>query len=299
MLQQAIAATRRNNGALFYIPANFAGAWTDSVGADPVNEFGDVIGFMTDRSYGSGGLGPELVSNGYFSSNLAGWTTQSPATATLVSGAMRVSRNNGSFVNQPATPINVVAGRAYMISMSVAAAPIGGGVARLSMFGANRLTDYTPTGVITATAVGNYVGVFYATVTETANLICGIATVIAGQVDIDNISVKEIFGAVATQSTTANKPTIQKPASNNVIRFDASNDSLFVNLASGGSPFVRSYTRNGTVSGATSATASGFVLGQPTVAGRDVCAIVCAPSPITGTDLAAIERFAVSIGATL
>ena len=52
LLQQAIAAIRRNNGALFYVPAKFAGAWTDSAGADPVNEVADVIGRMTDRTGG-------------------------------------------------------------------------------------------------------------------------------------------------------------------------------------------------------------------------------------------------------
>ncbi len=158
LLQQAIAAIRRNNGALFYVPANFAGSWTDSAGTNPVNAIEDVIGRMTDRAGGS---------------------------------------------------------------------------------------------------------------------------------------------AVATKSTIASKPTVQRPASNNVIRFDTFNDSLSVNLASGGSPFVRSYTRTGTVSGFTSATTSAFVLGRPTVAGRDVCAIVCAPSAITGADLTAIERWAASIGATL
>lgn len=158
LLQQAIAAIRRNNGALFYVPSNFAGSWTDSAGTDPVNAIEDVIGRMTDRTGGS---------------------------------------------------------------------------------------------------------------------------------------------AVATQATGSMKPTVQRPASNNVIRFGIFKDSLSVNLASGGSPFVRSYTRTGTVSGFTSATTSAFVLGQPTVERRDVCAIVCAPSTITGADLTAIERFAASIGATL
>ena len=53
LLQQAIAAIRRNNGTLFYVPANFAGSWTDSAGTDPVNEVADVIGRMTDRTGGS------------------------------------------------------------------------------------------------------------------------------------------------------------------------------------------------------------------------------------------------------
>lgn len=53
LLASAIAAIKRNNGTLFYVPQNFAGAWTDSAGTDPVNEVADVIGRMTDRTGGS------------------------------------------------------------------------------------------------------------------------------------------------------------------------------------------------------------------------------------------------------
>ncbi len=53
LLARAIAAIRRNNGALFYVPANFAGAWTASAGTDPVDAVNDVIGRMTDRTGGS------------------------------------------------------------------------------------------------------------------------------------------------------------------------------------------------------------------------------------------------------
>jgi hypothetical protein len=53
LLQQVIAAIRRNNGALFYVPDNFAGAWTDSAGTDQVDAVTDAVGRMTDRSGGS------------------------------------------------------------------------------------------------------------------------------------------------------------------------------------------------------------------------------------------------------
>ncbi len=50
LLQQAIAAIRRNNGALFYVPQNFSGAWTDSAGTDRVNEVEDVLGLLGDHT---------------------------------------------------------------------------------------------------------------------------------------------------------------------------------------------------------------------------------------------------------
>ncbi len=85
----------------------------------------------------------------------------------------------------------------------------------------------------------------------------------------------------------------------NAMSFDGSNDSLTCGLASGGSPFVRSYTTTGTVSGFTSATTTTFVMGQPTLANRNVCMIVGAPNTIPAADLLVIERFAQSVGATL
>ncbi len=103
----------------------------------------------------------------------------------------------------------------------------------------------------------------------------------------------------ATQATTASKPLIQRVSNRYVMSFDGSNDSLTCGLSSGGSPFVRSYTTTGTVSGFTSATTTTFVMGQPTLASRNVCMIVGAPNTIPAADLLVIERFAQSVGATL
>ena len=103
----------------------------------------------------------------------------------------------------------------------------------------------------------------------------------------------------AWQATTASKPLIQRVSNRYVMSFDGSNDSLTCGLASGGSPFVRSYTTTGTVSGFTSATTTTFVMGQPTLASRNVCMIVGAPNTIPAADLLVIERFAQSVGAAL
>ena len=276
LLQQAIAAIKRNNGTLFYVPANFAGAWTDSAGTDPVNEIADVIGLMTDRSYG-GAVGDELVTNGAWTMSGTG-VTVSGDTVTFASSPLAESCQNTGLV---------VSGKAY--------------TARLTVSG------YSGGGDVSFMVAGNSIGSFYsANGTYSQVIVPGASGAIGVRARgwttnavVSSISVREIIGNRATQATTANKPTVQRPVANNVIRFDSSNDSLSVNLASGGSPFVRSYTRTGTVSGFTSATTSAFVLGQPTVAGRDVCAIVCAPSAITGADLATIERWAVAIGAML
>ena len=292
LLQQAISAIRRNNGALLYVPTNFAGAWTGSAGTDPVDSVTDVLGLMTDRSYGANNLGPELVDR---SIGVIGSTYIIRGTSVDVGGGFYTVTGNNAVASAVASldPL-LTFGKYYRITIEIAAG--SSGPVNLHLSGAQN-SLVAPTPFFSQSTPGVY-GVTVVMDTANRDTITGFCGA-TGISTTFKVSVREILGAVATQATTANKPTVQRPAANNVIRFDSSNDSLSINLASGGSPFVRSYTRTGTVSGFTSATTSAFELGQPTVAGRDVCAIVCAPSTITGADLTAIERWAASIGATL
>jgi hypothetical protein len=279
LLARAIAAIRRNNGALFYVPQNFAGSWTDSAGTDPVDAVADVIGRMTDRTGGTGvatqattankpvvgrvprRVGPELVTNGSFD-GVTGWTI---GTGWSVSGgiAAKDGADNTSIFQTVATEV----GKSYLVTCRITTASVSSGL-RIIVNGVTLVTSNT---------VGTVSAIFTATSTTTQIPFNG-GSFSGGR--FDDASVREALEW------------------SNSINFDGSNDSLSINLASGGSPFVRSYTRTGTVAGFTSATTSAFVLGQPTVAGRDVCAIVCAPNAITGADLTAIERWAASIGAT-
>lgn len=261
-----------------------------------MNEIADVIGLMTDQSYGANNFGPELVTNGGFDNGLTGWT-QLIGTASVVSGAARVVTPNSA---QPgrlvAGPLTCTVGSMYRCTVKCVQGTASGAditIATLPSSVSGALVQRGNTGSVDLSFV------FTATQTQHWIFLESRSGAAGTYADFDNVSVRHVMGAVAVQATTANKPTVQRPDANNVIRFDASNDSLSVSMASGGSPFVRSYTRTGTVSGSTSATTTGFVLGQPTVAGRDVCAIVCGPTAIAGADLAIIDRWAASIGAEL
>ena len=277
LLQQAIAAIRRNNGTLFYVPQNFAGSWTDSAGTDPVDAVADVLGLMTDRSYGANNLGSSVFTD--VGVSFFGGSSR------VSTGVYRLFSSDGSY-SSIFTLTGQTIGKWYRLTFNVDSITSG------------TLSIDNGSGPIIVGITGVGQKLFFIQIITSMGITIKRTTGIT-DIQISGVSIQEVFGAVATQATTANKPTVQRPSANNVIRFDSSNDSLSVNLASGGSPFVRSYTRTGTVSGFTSATTSGFVLGQPTVAGRDVCAIVCGANAITGADLAAIERWAVSIGATL
>ena len=253
------------------------GVFIDSAGVSPVTNIADVIGSMTDRSYGSNNIGQSVFTDAGVS--FFGGSSRVSA------GVYRLFSSDGSY-SAIFTSTGQTIGKWYRLTFNVDSITSGAlsidngaGSAVVGISGTGQKQFLLP--VTTSLGI---------TIKRTSGIT---------DIQISGVSVQEVFGAVATQATTANKPTVQRPVANNVIRFDSSNDSLSFNLASGGSPFVRAYTRTGTVSGFTSATTSAFVLGQPTVAGRDVCAIVCAPSTITGADLTAIERWAASIGATL
>ena len=207
LLQQAIPAIRRNNGALLYVPTNFAGAWTDSAGTDPVNEIADVIGRMTDRTGGSAvatqsttaskplvhrvpkRFGPNLVSNGNITGLPAG-------------GGTRYYNMTGAM-----TPL--AAGKTYLMTHTVSGYS---GTGNVGIAGA------APAGIVQTknTANGSYrvvqtptaggVIVFYTTNTNTANF--------------SAIDVREVLEWSYAMS------------------FDGSNDSLSTNITTGNEGWV-------------------------------------------------------------
>ena len=207
LLQQAIAAIKRNNGTLFYVPQNFAGAWTDSAGTDPVNEVADVIGLMTDCTGGSAvatqattaskplvsrvpkRLGPNLVSNGNITGLPAG-------------GGVRFYSMTGAM-----TPL--AAGKTYLMTYTVSGYSGTGSVGIAGSAPAGIVqTNNTANGsyrvVQTPTAGGAIV--FYTTNTNTANF--------------SAIDVREVLEWSYAMS------------------FDGSNDSLNTNITTGNEGWV-------------------------------------------------------------
>ena len=66
-------------------------------------------------------VGTTLVTNGFFDSDVAGWSATAPATITHSSGAAVVNRGGGSFGDHAYQDITVVAGRIYLVSLRVTA----------------------------------------------------------------------------------------------------------------------------------------------------------------------------------
>lgn len=223
LLQQAIAAIRRNNGALFYVPQNFAGAWTDSAGTDPVNEIADVIGRMTDRTGGTGvatqattankpvvtrvpkRLGPNLVVNGDGSS-LAGWTGSNGYS--VVSGAFKANGTTAEPILQQ--NVGAAQGKTYQVTFTQAGRTEGNCYLVLG--------GVQPAG--TPSLIGAQQYSFLLTPTTTAGTLVFATPSGAFDGSFDNISVQEVLEWT------------------NAISFDGSNDSLTTNITTGNEGWV-------------------------------------------------------------
>lgn len=185
---RAISAIRRNGGTLIGVPDNFAGAYIDSTGTTPVTAVGDLVGLLTDRSYGAGNLGVEL----------AGLSTpwQSYGTGiSLVGGQMLF---NAAPAGQLALRgLSLVANKSYLVEFTVASIS-GGGLYMLVAGGAN-------TGIVTAP--GTYRSILKATNVDGPYIGVGSGTVTAV---VTSCTCREVLGNHATQPTTASKPVVTR-----------------------------------------------------------------------------------------
>jgi hypothetical protein len=170
---------------------------------------GDTVGFQLDTSQGAGysggsftGLGSELVTNGTFDTDVSGWTA-TRATTSISSGAMRVTSTDANgFAKQG--PITVEVGKTYFYSFDITA--IEGINSRLQMGSSNNSSSY-----IIGSNVGSFSGVFVATTEE---LHIRIYAEISGDpgdyIEVDNISVRELPGNHAVQTTAAARPVLAR-----------------------------------------------------------------------------------------
>jgi hypothetical protein len=194
----------------WYDPSDFSTLFDDSAGTTPVSAPGngaDVwVGLMLDKSKGLV-LGPELVTNGDFSSGTTGWSVVAPATMTLSSGSLSVSRNGAAFVEQAAFDISVVAGKTYRLTCSVTSGPTNAN-AEIAIISSDRSTQLTPVAAFRRTTVGALSGVYVAASTATVKVLIGIGGDTTGTTAFDNISVRELPGNHAYQTASAKRPKL-------------------------------------------------------------------------------------------
>lgn len=219
LLQQALSAIRRNGGTLIGIPDSFAGAYIESDGTRPVTAVGDVLGLLTDRSYGAGNLGVELAGLGTAWSSLGTGITQNTGAGTLTFTA--VAAGQAAYRG-----LNLTAGKTYQIEFVVSSIS-GGGLQMVVGGGA---------GTAVFTVPGTYRAIVKATAPDGPYIFAMTSAVTAV---ITSASCREVLGNHATQPTTASKPTVAVNAQGKkVISFDGSNDFLQTGITTGNAGWI-------------------------------------------------------------
>lgn len=180
-----------------YLEANAAG--TPLVVDQPVGYVGDAANVT---------LGAELVSNGDFSNGLTGWNPLGGSIA-VVGGELEVTGSGGSYPSGYYN-FNVTQGKTYQVR---AKSRRGTTASTVSVVVQNSsVVDQTSPVNNTTTEDFDASLVFTAASTGTLRITCFISSPTgSGTAYFDNISVREITGAIpATQSATANKPILRR-----------------------------------------------------------------------------------------
>jgi hypothetical protein len=173
----------------------------DATGTIPVVNPGDPVGLSLDTSKGLV-LGPELVTNGTFDTDLSGWSSGNSATISLSAQKMRISFDVtfGYAYAEVATEVGKF--YTYALESSFVSGTNGGLYLQKSD---------APTVAVNAVGTSADAGpagdkslIFVATATTTYIRIINSGTLRV--FDVDNISVKELPGVHAFQTTALNRP---------------------------------------------------------------------------------------------
>ncbi len=176
-------------------PSDTTTLYQDAAGTIPVTAVEQPVGLVLDKSQGLM-LGPELVSNGTFDSNLDGWTLDSGWS--VINGKAVYTSNTGRNISQ-VVPTKI--GGVYLITYDVVEIVTSGvGVYSPQSLNLTAVSTYhTTVGTKTAVLISN---------SANSTLYFRNSSSGAPLISIDNISVREIYGYHAAQSVTASRPTL-------------------------------------------------------------------------------------------
>ena len=214
-----------NEQGFFYDPNDLSTMFQNSAGTIPVTAAGQPVGLMLDKSKGLL-LGSEKNPNTSFSTNLYGWTVGGASSATVENGEARVAFGGaiGSSLNNWFSLNGVYSvGNVYTVSFD--ATYVSGGNLQAG-FGYTACTTVFATENLgikqryTFTAAGSLN-------TQTA-LLAFAASSVGSVWKIDNVSVKEVLGNHAYQTTSSARPILRDAPRR--IDFDAVDDKLITNL---------------------------------------------------------------------
>ena len=242
---------QRDNG-VWLDASDMSTMYQDEAGTIPVTALEQPVGLWLDKSQGLQ-LGPELVTNGTFDTNIDGWSNIYPTRGSLTwnstNKSLRIDNTTGAGDAYVYTSVAVTAGKIYRFRVKVT--DISGGMKTplLKMYWHNGTTHTTS---FSATnAYGGYYEFNYAAYTGSIGFILGTTYIGGGGVwEIDDISVRELKGNHATQSITASRPTLS--ARYNLLLNSATLSTQSVTTVA--APYTLSVTGTGSVTLSGSAT---------------------------------------------
>lgn len=210
LIREAEAAAAAAGASLWYVPPDsyaaraVNGPFVGSDGSGGVPAVGSgVVGWLRDAAGGvlPGALGPELVTNGDFSNGTTGWSS-SGGSLSVPSGALVVTSAAGGAFDARQS-FSTTSGKTYRVTFSY----VDGNASGSEFF---LIDNGTGTNILTVPvgSPGAYSSFFTAT-SATSRIFLFTNNSSAGQfISWDNISVREIPGSHATQSTSANRPVL-------------------------------------------------------------------------------------------
>lgn len=200
---------------LVYLPFDLLSGYQESTGVTALYAPGQGIidppvGLRLDKSRGLA-LGPELVTNGDFTTNTDGWTASAlsggaASTLSVVADRMRVT-NTGTTYGTALQQIATVVGKTYRVRADLFSSAPG--------ISANVRVGSTAAGLeygsLDAVGTSNIGAGFHFVATGTvAHITLLTQNVLNASSDYDNISVREIPGLHSLQATSASRPALSR-----------------------------------------------------------------------------------------
>lgn len=203
----------------WYDPSDLTTMFQESTGVTPVTAVEQPVGLILDKSKGLT-LGSELVTNGTFDTNTTGWTLWQTGILSVDNFRLKVE-NGAATISGAYQLITVVVGRTYKFE----------GVKEAGTALSPRYYLGTSVGGTQYASNATSGQVFIATSTTLVVTAATQSTVLGATAFFDNISVKELAGNHASQSTSASRPVLSATSK---IDFDGTDDKWTGTVAGGG-----------------------------------------------------------------
>lgn len=189
-LNQLIKSLFANNEQGFaYDPNDLGTMFQDAAGTIPVTAVGQPVGLMLDKSKGLA-LSAEKLTNGDFSNGSTGWNY----TAGVWDFTNGFARKNPYIAGTDLTQGSAIVGKWYKVTYTISRYVSGNHYARCGS---------------TIGMVKNGIGTFTSYVLATSTAGIGFGASVVADLDLVNISIKEIEGSHAQQTTSAMRPILR------------------------------------------------------------------------------------------